>query len=59
MKYILYGCADCLDDNGDVITFAVQSGGNIQNGVITPITCPICQGSTRLDTSSIMLYWRH
>ena len=41
-NFILYGCADCLDDNGDVITFAFQSGGNIQNGVMTPIGCPLC-----------------
>lgn len=44
-KFILYGCADCLDDNGDVITFAFQSGGNVQNGIITPINCPLCQGT--------------
>ena len=45
MKHILYGCADCLSDDGNVITFAVQSGGNVQNGIITPISCPICAGT--------------
>lgn len=47
-KFILYGCADCLDDNGDVILFAFQSGGNIQNGVVTPISCPLCNGENGL-----------
>ncbi|MCG8400862.1 MAG: hypothetical protein MJA84_04620 [Firmicutes bacterium] len=43
MKFIVYSCADCLNDNGIPITFAVQSGANIQNGVHTPISCPVCQ----------------
>jgi len=41
-KFILYGCADCIDDEGNVILFAVQSGGNIQNGAMTLVSCPIC-----------------
>lgn len=45
MKFILYGCADCLDDDGNVILFAFQSGGNVQNGMITPINCPLCGGN--------------
>lgn len=47
-KFILYGCADCLDDDGNVITFAFQSGGNIQNGVMTPIGCPLCGNESGL-----------
>lgn len=42
MKFILYSCANCLDDNGDTLLFAFQSGGNVQNGVTTPISCPLC-----------------
>jgi len=41
-KFILYACAECIDNKGDVILFAVQSGGNIQKGVMTPVSCPIC-----------------
>ena len=41
-KFILYGCADCIDDEGNVILFALQGGGNIQNGVMIPVSCPIC-----------------
>lgn len=38
IKFILYGCAECTDDEDKVILFAVQR----QNGVMTPVSCPIC-----------------
>lgn len=47
-KFILYGCADCLDDDGNVILFAFPSGDNIQNGVFTPISCPLCNSESSI-----------
>lgn len=47
-KFILYSCADCLDDDGNVLLFAFHAGGNVQNGVMTPIGCPLCQNTNSI-----------
>lgn len=40
-RFILYSCANCPDDNGDTLLFAL-AGRNVQNDVTTPISCPLC-----------------
>jgi hypothetical protein len=42
VKFILYECTYCLDDSGNAILFAFRSGDNVQNGVATPLSCPLC-----------------